>query len=67
MNTDYKGYSVVAGAECDDNSRLWNGRYRILDDKGIVVYESFVEPLHDEDKAVISANAAAREWIDNHD
>jgi hypothetical protein len=64
MNCDYRGYSIVSAAERDDSSGLWNGRYRILDDKGIVVYESFVEPLHDEEKAAITANAQARAWID---
>jgi hypothetical protein len=64
MNSSYKGYSIVAGAEFDDSSSLWNGRYRILDDKGIVVYESFSAPLQDQEKAAISANEAARGWID---
>ena len=44
MNTDYKGYTIVAASEWDDASGLWNGRYRVLDDKGMVVYESFVKP-----------------------
>jgi hypothetical protein len=64
MNTNYKGYSIVAAAEYDDTSSLWNGRYRILDDQGIVVYESFVEPLSDQGQANEAANAAARDWID---
>jgi hypothetical protein len=64
MNVDYKGYSIVSGSECDDSTGLWNGRYRILDDKGVVVYESFVEPLHDQKKAHEAADIAAREWID---
>ncbi|SHL96575.1 hypothetical protein SAMN05216428_11044 [Nitrosospira sp. Nsp11] len=64
MNADYKGYSIVVGADHDDTTGLWNGRYRILDDKGIVVYESFVEPLPDQDQAGEAANVAAREWID---
>jgi hypothetical protein len=64
MNTDYKGYTIITASERDDASGLWNGRYRIMDDEGIVVYESFVEPLHDEDKAYEAANVAARAWID---
>ncbi|SDA21751.1 hypothetical protein SAMN05216315_1175 [Nitrosospira sp. Nsp18] len=64
MNADYKGYSIVAGADHDDTTGLWNGRYRILDDKGIVVYESFVEPLPDQDQAGEAANVEARAWID---
>ena len=64
MNADYKGYSIVAGADHDDTTGLWNGRYRILDDKGIVVYESFVEPLSDQDQASEAANVEARAWID---
>ena len=64
MNANYKGYSIVAAAEHDDTSDLWNGRYRILDDQGIVVYESFVEPLSDQDQASDAANVAARVWID---
>ena len=64
MNTDYKGYTIITASERDDASGLWNGRYRIMDDEGIVVYESFVEPLHDEDKAYEAANVAAHTWID---
>jgi hypothetical protein len=47
MNNNYKGYSIVPDSERDQSSGLWNGRYRILDEKGIVIYESFVEPLYD--------------------
>ena len=64
MNANYKGYSIVAAAEHDDTSGLWNGRYRILDDQGIVVYESFVEPSSDQRQANDAANVAARDWID---
>ncbi|BCT68937.1 MULTISPECIES: hypothetical protein [Nitrosospira] len=64
MNANYKGYSIVAGADHDDTTGLWNGRYRILDDKGIVVYESFVEPLSDQDQAGEAAGVEARAWID---
>jgi hypothetical protein len=64
MNADYKGYSIVTASEFDDATGLWNGRYRILDDTGIVIYESFVEPLPDEDKAYETADVEARAWID---
>jgi hypothetical protein len=64
MNANYKGYCIVAGADHDDTTSQWNGRYRILDDKGIVVYESFVEPLPDQDQAGEAANVEARAWID---
>lgn len=64
MNVDYKGYCIVAGVDHDDTTGLWNGRYRILSDKGIVVYESFVEPVSDQDQAGEAASVAARAWID---
>ncbi len=64
MNANYKGYNIVAGVDHDDATGLWNGRYRILDDKGIVVYESFVEPLSDQDQAGEAASVEARAWID---
>lgn len=66
MNVDYKGYSIVTGSERDDPTGLWNGRYRILDDQGMVVYESFAEPLQDENMAHEAANAEARAWIDRN-
>ena len=44
MNIEYKGYRITAWAERDDTTGLWNGRYRILDQKGTVAYESFAEP-----------------------
>jgi hypothetical protein len=40
-NVDYKGYKIVASAEPDDTTGLWNGRYRTLDHEGTVVYKSF--------------------------
>ena len=64
MNTEYKGYRITAWPERDDTTGLWNGRYRILDQKGTVAYESFVEPLDDENKAHEAASAKAREWVD---
>jgi len=64
MNVDYKGYSIITASELDDSTNLWNGRYRILDDKGIVIYESFVEPLQDQKKAHEAADVEARAWID---
>lgn len=64
METKYKAFSITTSSEHDDNSGLWNGRYRILDDEGVVAYESFVEPQADEEEANENANRAAHEWID---
>ena len=63
-NADYKGYRIIASAEYDDVSGLWNGRYRILDAEGIVAYESFTTGLDDEGEALEAANVEARAWID---
>lgn len=64
-NADYKEYRIVASAEHDDTTGLWNGRYRILDNEGIVVYESFATPLDEESKALETAHVEARAWIDS--
>lgn len=64
-SVDYKGYRIVASAEHDDTTGLWNGRYRILDNDGIVVYESFATPLSEESEAQEAANVEARAWIDS--
>jgi hypothetical protein len=64
MNIEYKGYRITAWPERDDTTGLWNGRYRILDDKGVVAYESFAEPVDDESKAHEAASAKARAWVD---
>ena len=64
MKVEYKGFSIITGADCDDSSRLWNGRYRILDEKGIVVYESFVDPRPEQEAAEEAAKQKAHEWID---
>jgi hypothetical protein len=64
MNIEYKGYRITAWPELDDTTRLWNGRYRILDEKGVVAYESFVEPQNDEGKAHEAASVKARAWVD---
>lgn len=64
MEINYDGFSIITAAEYDDNSGLWNGRYRILDNEGIVAYESFVEPRADQEKANEAAQNSAREWID---
>jgi hypothetical protein len=63
MNTEYKGYRITAWAERDDTTGLWNGRYRILDDKGVVAYESFAEPSDDKHSAHEAASAKARAWV----
>jgi hypothetical protein len=41
----------------------WNGHYRAPDDKGMIVHESFVKPLQDEEEAYRAANAEAHAWI----
>ncbi len=64
-NADYKGYRIVISSEHDDILNLWNGRYRILDKNGIVVYESFSTALNEETKAQEAANVEARAWIDS--
>ena len=65
MSTEYKGYTIVASTEYDDSSALWNGRYRILDNDGIVAYESFTASLNDESKAQEAADKEACAWIDS--
>jgi hypothetical protein len=64
-NIEYEGYNIVASAEQDDTTGLWNGRYRILDNEGIVVYESFATPVDEESKALEAADTEARAWIDS--
>jgi hypothetical protein len=64
MEAEYKGFSIITGADCDDSTGLWNGRYRILDEKGIVVYESFVDPGPGQEAAEEAAKRKAREWVD---
>ena len=64
MEVKYKGFSIITGVECDDTSCLWNGRYRIMDDKGIVAYESFVDPRSDQQEARDAAEKSAHQWVD---
>ncbi len=64
MESKYKKFSILISTEHDDNSNLWNGRYRILDDERVVAYESFVEPQSDKEKANEYAKKTAQEWID---
>ena len=64
MDIGYKGYTIVTGSERDDTSGRWNGRYRIIDDKGIVVYKNKNKPEKDQTQADESANVEARAWID---
>lgn len=64
MNIEYKGYRITAWPERDDTTGLWKGRYGILDQKGAVAYESFVEPPDDENKTHEAASSKAREWVD---
>lgn len=64
MQIKYKGFSIITGAECDATSDVWNGRFRILDDKDIVVYESFTQSTSNQAEASNTAEKAAYEWID---
>lgn len=64
MQIKYKGFSIIMGAECDAASDIWNGRFRILDDKEIVVYESFTQSSLNQTEASNAAKKAAYEWID---
>ena len=64
MEAEYKGFSIITGADCDDITKLWNGRYRILDEKGIVIYESFVDPQSGQEAAEEAAKQKARQWVD---
>lgn len=64
MKTKYKEFSITTSSEHDDNLGLWNGRYRILDNEGVVAYESFVEPKSNEEEANEDAKRAAHEWVD---
>lgn len=64
MSIEYKGYNIQVNAEQDDVTKQWNGRYRILGQDGIVTYESFADPVNDEDNASALAEEAARFWID---
>lgn len=64
MAIDYRGFNIIVAAEYEDKSGMWNGRYRILDEKKVVVYESFVKPCADQEKASEAAKKAAHVWID---
>ncbi len=70
MSIEYKGYNIQVNAEQDAVTKQWNGRYRILDQDGIVTYESFADPINNEDRTDNEGNAsslaekAARTWID---
>lgn len=64
MAIQYKGYSILISGELDSVSGDWNGRYRILDEEGIVVYESFSDAAGSEEEALADAEEAAYAWID---
>ncbi|MXS82733.1 hypothetical protein [Nitrosomonas oligotropha] len=64
MQIKYKGLSIITGAECDANSDIWNGRFRVLNDKDIVVYESFTQSCLNQIEASNAAKQAAYKWID---
>ncbi len=64
MTKQYKGFSILVNAEQDDTTGDWNGRYRIMNDEGVVVYESFSDVAATEDEAVSDAEDAAYAWVD---
>lgn len=65
MATKYNGYTILINAEQDDISGDWNGRFRIMNDENIVVYESFSETVDSKKEAVADAKEAAFAWIDS--
>jgi len=64
MAIQYKDYSILVSGELDSVSGDWNGRYRIMDEEGIVVYESFSDAAGSEEEALADAEEAAYAWID---
>ncbi len=64
METAYKNHSFIISSELDPTTNQWNGRYRIMNDEGVVVYESFVDPNKDESAASNNAEKEAKAWID---
>ncbi len=64
MANQYKGYSILVNAEQDDATGDWNGRYRIMNDEGVVVYESFSDVADTEEEAILDAEEAAYAWVD---
>lgn len=65
MEKEYKGYTILINAEQDDINGDWNGRYRIMSDESVVVYESFSETVDNEKEAVSEAEEAACAWVDS--
>ncbi|MCE7915314.1 MAG: hypothetical protein DYH15_11715 [Nitrosomonas sp. PRO4] len=65
MAIQYEGYTILVSGELDNVSGDWNGRYRIVDREGIVVYESFSDAAGSEEEALADAEAAAYNWIDS--
>lgn len=64
MDISYKNFTFLASAELDSVSKKWNGRYRIINEEGAVVLESFVDPVDNETQAQSNAEIAAKSWID---
>ncbi|MGV8711981.1 MAG: hypothetical protein ACWA6R_05460 [Nitrosomonas sp.] len=64
MAIQYKDYTIIISGELDSVSGDWNGRYRIMDEEGVVVYESFSDPAGSEEEALADAEEAAHAWID---
>lgn len=65
MAKNYKGYTILINAEQDDINGDWNGRYRIMSDESVVVYESFSGTVDSDKQAVAEAEEAACTWIDS--
>ena len=65
MEVKFKRFKIISHAECDDNSGVWNGRFRILDEKGVVAYEICTEPQSDQKEAYEAAKQSALEWVDS--
>jgi len=64
MAEKYKDYTIIVNADIDDASKLWNGRFRIMSDESIVVYESFSDPSSSEEQAKMIATSSAKRWVD---
>ena len=51
--------------EYNDTTALLNGRYRVLDSDGVVIYESFATPVEEESKALGAGDTEGGAWIDS--
>lgn len=66
MSQEYKGYIIIVNVDTDGASKLWNGRFRIMDGDGIVVYETLTDPTSSQEQAKTEATKRARQWVDEH-